>query len=122
MICQVVFDLPLEGPFDYLIPADLASKVFVGTRVKVSFGPRRQTGFVTGLIAQSAFTKLKPVLALVDDAPAFNEADLIFARDFASYYGCSLGVALTVMFRHKAGGASVSRHGKPRLFLHRCQP
>ena len=28
MIAQIVFDLPLDGPFDYLIPEHLAPKLW----------------------------------------------------------------------------------------------
>ena len=33
MIAQVVFDLPLDGPFDYLIPTHLADQITVGMSV-----------------------------------------------------------------------------------------
>ena len=59
MIAQVVFDLPLDGPFDYLIPPHLAEKIAVGMRVKVSFGAKSRIGFVVGLLAQSAIPQIK---------------------------------------------------------------
>ena len=40
MIAQVVFDLPLEGPFDYLIPSSLESLIAVGLRVSVFLGTK----------------------------------------------------------------------------------
>ena len=64
MIAQVVFDLPLDGPFDYLIPAHLAEKIAVGMRVKVSFGAKSRIGFVVGLLAQSAIPQLKSIQSL----------------------------------------------------------
>ena len=91
MIAQVVFDLPLDGPFDYLIPEPIAARVTVGTRVKVSFGPRPQIGFVIGLIGTSTIAKLKPIQSLCDSSAIFNSLDLTFAQEFCAYYGCSLG-------------------------------
>ncbi|MDE2027412.1 MAG: hypothetical protein KGK03_03960 [Candidatus Omnitrophica bacterium] len=122
MIAQVAFDLPLEGPFDYLIPEPLASRVAVGCRVRVSFGFRPKTGFVVGLLAQSALPKLKPVLA-VEDSGNFNDLDLQFARSFSAYYGCSLGETLAATLRNKQeAGPSVRREGSPRFVLCRCSP
>ena len=123
MIAQIVFDLPLDGPFDYLIPEHLVPKITVGSRVKVSFGPRPQIGFVIGIIAQSSISKLKPIQSLCDTSAIFNSLDLTFAQDFCAYYGCSLGEALSTMLRNKEGaGLSVHRDHKPVLTLYRCQP
>jgi primosomal protein N' (replication factor Y) len=123
MIAQVVFDLPLDGPFDYSIPEHLASSIAVGTRVKVSFGPKTQIGFVIGLLSASAFSKLKPIQSLCDDFAAFNSLDLDFARDFCAYYGCSLGEALGTMLRNETGHKpSIRRDRKPLLSLYICPP
>jgi primosomal protein N' len=123
MIAQVVFDLPLEGPFDYLIPEHLASQVAVGSRVKVFFGPKRQVGFVVSLLEKSNLTKLKSILSLPDAAGAFNDLELNFARDFSAYYGCSLGEALGTIFRNKKDHRpSVRCDHKPVLSLYRCPP
>jgi len=123
MIAQIVFDLPLDGPFDYLIPEDMVPRIKVGARVKVSFGPRPQIGFVVGLLAQSTISKLKPIQSLCDASAVFNSLDLAFAREFCSYYGCSLGEALGAMFRNKENHRpSLYREHKPGLTLYRCQP
>jgi len=123
MIAQVVFDLPLDGPFDYLIPEDLASSITVGMRVKVSFGPKAQIGFVTGLLEQSAVPKLKPIQSLLDASAVFNHFDLTFAQDFAAYYGCSLGEALGTILRNKENQKpSIRRECKPQVSLWRCLP
>ena len=122
MIAQIVFDLPLDGPFDYLIPEDLEPQVAVGSRVKVSFGPKSHFGFVVGLLEQSAISKLKP-LQSCDASAAFNSLDLTFARDFCAYYGCSLGEALGTILRNKKDHhLSVHREHKPQFSLYRCLP
>jgi|GEM_PF-1102505 len=123
MIAQVVFDLPLDGPFDYLVPEHLAPSITVGTRVKVSFGPKFKIGFVIGLLGASAFSKLKLVQSLCDDSAVFNSLDLDFARDFCAYYGCSLGEALSTMLRNRTDHKpSIHRDHKPLLSLYRCPP
>ncbi len=123
MIAQVVFDLPLEGPFDYLIPDDMVSRVKIGARVKVSFGPKNQIGYVVGILTQSSIPKLKPIISLLDASVVFSDLDLSFARDFSAYYACSLGEALATTLRNKEGqGPSVRREHKPQYSLYRCQP
>ena len=49
MIAHVVVDLPIDGPFDYLIPQELEDKIVAGVRVKVPFGTRVMTGFVISI-------------------------------------------------------------------------
>ena len=123
MIAQIVFDLPLDGPFDYLIPEHLISAVAVGSRVKVSFGPKTKIGFVTGLIEASAILRLKPVLSLCDDAPVFDSQDLIFARDFCANYGCSLGEALATTLRNRTTPRITTRRDHdPEYSLYICPP
>ncbi|MDE2231795.1 MAG: hypothetical protein KGJ95_07020 [Candidatus Omnitrophica bacterium] len=123
MIAQLVFDLPIDGPFDYLVPEHLAGGVTVGCRVRVSFGRGTRIGFVVGLIDQSAIARLKPVGGLADAGPVFNELDLEFAKGFGAYYGCSLGEALTTVLRNKKNlEPSMRRDRKPVISLYRCPP
>jgi primosomal protein N' (replication factor Y) len=122
MIAQVVFDLPIDGPFDYLIPEHLAPQVRIGTRVKVSLGARVQIGYVIRLLNTSDIPKLKPIQSS-HPSILFNSLDLNFAHGFSAYYGCSLGEALSTMLRNKEGyKLSVRREQKPQHSLHRCQP
>lgn len=93
-IAQVVVGLPLEGPFDYFIPEELAGKVSVGGRVLISFGPRRVVGYVVGLKAKSNFPKLKSLMAVIDQAPVLSIRLLQLAREAAGHYGCSWGEAI----------------------------
>ena len=121
MIAQVVFDLPLDGPFDYLIPPNLADKITVGMRVKVSFCAKLRIGVVVGLLSHSAIPKLKSIQASLDASAVFNALDLAFAQDFCAYYGCGLGEALFTMHRsQEVFHSSLRREAKPRVSLYRC--
>jgi len=123
MIAQVVFDLPIDGPFDYSIPEHLISQVLPGKRVKVSFCNRIHLGFVIGLLDKSAIAKLKPILSLVDRSVVFNSLDLTFARDFSGFYGCNLGESFSTVLRNKKDPKpSIRRDHKPGISLYRCQP
>src|SRR5438128_1490908 len=99
MIAHVVFDLPLEGHFDYLIPSQLQADIVKGTRVRVSFGAKKQIGLVVEVSEKSAFKNLKPIKAVVDEKPLLDQAQMELALDLSRYYGCSLGEALFTIVR-----------------------
>ena len=100
-IAHVVVDLPIEGHFDYLIPDDLIDKAIIGVRVKIVFGTKSTVGFIVGLAQETTFDKIKPIKDIYDATPIVNAADLIFAKQFCQYYGCSLGEALALIVRHR---------------------
>lgn len=121
MIAKVVFDLPIEGPFDYLIPPDLENVVVEGVRVKVPFGPRVAMGFVVALAAEASVPKIKVIKSLIDQKPIFDERDMMFARQFCGYYACSTGEALSLMTRHRQLPPLLSRTSqKPLTKLYHC--
>ncbi len=91
-IAHIALDVPLPGPFDYLIPPACAS-VQVGQRVVVPFGRRRMAGIVVGLANSSEFAaeKLKPIEQIFDAEPLLPE-ELLSLLYFASqYYHYPLG-------------------------------
>lgn len=106
-IAQVVVGLPVEGPFDYLIPKSLANTVGVGMRVRVSFGPRELTGFCVGMTNKSKFKRLKSIEAVLDNAPVVDEKLLSLCRRFSEFFGCSLGEAIETILPESL------RRGKP---------
>ena len=93
-IAQVVFGLPLEGPFDYLIPEDGQAKISLGQRVYVSFQNRYKVGYVVGFRKQSPYPKLKTILTPLDNGPVLNAKALKLTKTFSDYYGCSWGEAI----------------------------
>ncbi|MEI7999261.1 MAG: primosomal protein N' [Candidatus Omnitrophota bacterium] len=103
MIAQVVFDLPLEGPFDYSIPPALEPHISVGGCVEVFFGIKKRIGIVIGLIPQSVFENLKPIRALVNRQDPLDQAQMALGKAMSAYYGCFLGEALFSIVRGNAG-------------------
>lgn len=93
-IAQVVVGLPVEGPFDYSVPAELAGKAAVGQRVRVLFNRRQSVGFIVGFKAKSLFKRLNPVLSCLDDPPILDEQALAFTQELSEYYACSRGEAI----------------------------
>ena len=94
LYAKVVPGLPLEGPFDYIIPPDLEAKVKSGARVRVNFGFKKITGYVVGITSKTKIKKLKYLIEVIDDSPVLDEKMLLLTRDISDYYACSWGEAI----------------------------
>ena len=97
MFCKVVFDVPLDRDFDYLIPTELENQVVPGVRVTAPLANRLTCGLV---IAVSEITtlaphiKLKPLAAVLDKKPLFGSDLFPLARYIKSHWGCPIGQIL----------------------------
>ncbi|MBI2321567.1 MAG: primosomal protein N' [Chloroflexi bacterium] len=73
MIAEVAVNYP-TGPalqtFHYEVPPGLP--VALGHLVRVPFGPREVQGIVAGFVEQSPVAELRPILSLLDPAPALT--------------------------------------------------
>ncbi len=84
-IVRVALDVPLPRGFDYLAPD--ASAGDVGRRVSVPFGRSEKIGVILEVLAASDLPpeKLRPVRAILRDAPPFPP-DWLELADFCSRY------------------------------------
>jgi primosomal protein N' (replication factor Y) len=94
MVARVTLELALRREFDYAIPAELAGRVEVGTRVKVPFGHRQVLGVVTALAEESTHTHLKPITKVIGAQSLVTPKVLALARWMAEYYCCPVETAL----------------------------
>ncbi len=94
MYAQIVFNLPVDGPFDYYIPPELNSEIKPGIRVGVSFGRRSCIGYVVGKSRYTQVKKVKPILRVIDRVPILDRLMLRITRRVADYYACSWGEAI----------------------------
>ncbi|MBU6398790.1 MAG: primosomal protein N' [Verrucomicrobia bacterium] len=94
MIARVRLDLALRKEFDYLVPAEFAGQVEVGSRVKVPFGPRQVMGCVTALVETSPQTQLRALVKVVGRQSLVTPRVMELARWIAEYYCCPLEIAL----------------------------
>ncbi len=108
MIARVTLELALRKEFDYLIPPELAEQIDVGSRVQVPLGPRKVLGCVTGLAAESAHARLKPILKVIGAQALVTAKILKLARWLGDYYCCAPEVALKCVLpeavRHEQAG------------------
>ena len=96
-IVEVVFNLPLNQAFSYLVPEHISPSPAPGSRVLVPFG--KQT--ITGIVVQKRQPelkdferKLKHVVDVLDPEPLISEKMLELTHWIAEYYLCSWGQAV----------------------------
>ena len=94
MIARVTLEIALRKEFDYTIPAELAGRIEIGSRVKVPFGPRQVLGVVTSLIEESTHTNLRSILKVIGQQSPVTPKVLQLARWIAEYYCCPVEIAL----------------------------
>lgn len=91
---EVLLPLPLHSAFSYVVPADYASVIRVGSRVVVPFGKKKYyTGIVRSLtdISPGNFEVKEIGLVLDGGAPVVKRPQLQFWDWIADYYLCSAG-------------------------------
>ncbi|MGC4174041.1 MAG: primosomal protein N' [Demequina sp.] len=87
----------LDRPFDYLVPADLAQVVTVGSRVRVRFAGRLINAVVVAITEGSDFEgKLSPIHS-AGGVPSYTARAIELAQAVARRYGGSLWDVLRLM-------------------------
>ncbi|MFA4854258.1 MAG: primosomal protein N' [Candidatus Omnitrophota bacterium] len=94
LYAKVVLGLPIDGPFDYLVPAYLEKKLSLGARVWVNFRNKKEVAYVVGLSSKTKIKKVKEISAVIDATPILGEKMLLLAKRLAEYYCCSWGQAI----------------------------
>ena len=108
MYITVAIDTPLRRTFDYRLPADLEAQLLPGARVRVPFGRRQVVGIALEHRERTDVpaSKVRPLQAVLDREPAFDETLLQLLRWAADYYrhpvGEVLAAALPVALRDGA--------------------
>lgn len=107
-IIQVALPVPLRRTFDYLPKPNISDHLLTpGTRVKVPFGNRQLIGVIVGHTTHSDFdeTRLKPLIAVLDDEAAIPSTILSLCQWATDYYhhytGEVHGHALPTVLRKK---------------------
>src|SRR5438876_10883010 len=85
---RVLIDRAIHRELDYLVPETLAERIGVGSRVRVPFRDKSGLATVVALLEQSEAKGIRPIEAVVGDAPALSEPMLELARWISAYY-CS---------------------------------
>lgn len=89
----------VDRPYDYLVPAELQEKALPGVRVYVPFsrGNRRSEGVILALSDHSDYEKLKPITAVLDDAPVLSPEQIKLAFFMRERFFCTVYSAIKAM-------------------------
>ncbi len=90
---------PIDKPYDYLIPQELAASVAPGARVLVPFSQanRKTEGIVLSITCSSAYEKLKCVVSVLDETPVLSDAQLGLALWMRERFFCTVYEAVRAM-------------------------
>ncbi len=91
---EVVLPVPVDHAFTYRIPEKFIGDIQPGIRVLVPFGPRRNTGFVVGVVPQCDRRDIKEIEEVLDPVPLFTPQVLKLAQWISQYYICGWGEVL----------------------------
>lgn len=122
MLVKVAIDLALDRLFTYEVPEQLREKLAVGQLLCVPFGRRSARGFaieladedLTGGEERNSF-KIKPVEAIVDEAPFFSENIIALSAKVAAYTASPLELVLRAAL--PAAVVKKNAHHKELLFV-----
>ncbi len=97
MFCKVVFDIPLDRDFDYLVPNSLEDKIQPGLRVTAPFGKMLTVGLVTQVTQISGAPEgitLKEIKHIIDEKPLYGSDLFPLAQFIKNYWGGPIGQIL----------------------------
>src|SRR5215475_3970633 len=87
---RVIIDRAIHRELDYSVPESLAERVGVGSRVRVPFRDKSALATVVAIPEQSEAKGIRPIEAIVGDAPVLSERLLELARWIGTYYCCPI--------------------------------
>ena len=85
---------PLDRPFHYSVPAELAQEAVPGVRVRVPFSGRTVEGILLKRMDRAEVDSVKPILDVLDKEPLISPALVELAMWMADYYLCTRAEAL----------------------------
>src|SRR5437773_7610730 len=87
---RVIVDRAIHRELDYSVPENLAERVGVGSRVRVPFRDKSALATVVALPEQTEAKGIRPIEAIIGEAPVLSEQSLELARWISAYYCCPI--------------------------------
>jgi primosomal protein N' (replication factor Y) len=112
---RVIIDRAIHRELDYLVPETLAERVGVGSRVRVPFREKSALATVVAVLDHSEAKGLRPVEAVVGEAPTLSEELLELARWISAYYCCPIEAVMRSLLPQVIRRAEVG--WKKQLFV-----
>src|SRR4029079_19176737 len=100
---------------DYSVPETLAERVGVGSRVRVPFRDKQGLGSGISVLEKSDAKGIRPIDAIVGEAPILSEPLLELARWLSSYYCCPIEAVMRSLLPQVVRRGEVS--WKKQLFV-----
>src|SRR5512133_1402100 len=112
---RVIVDRAIHRELDYSLPENLAVRVGVGSRVRVPFRDKSALATVVAIPEQSEAKGIRPIEAIIGDAPVLSEQLLELARWSGTYYCCPIETVMRSMLPQVIRRAEVG--WKKQLFV-----
>jgi primosomal protein N' (replication factor Y) len=85
---RVIIDRAIQRELDYSVPETLAGRIGIGSRVRVPFRDKSALATVVAMPEQSGAKGIRPIEAIIGDAPILSEELLELAKWIGTYYCC----------------------------------
>jgi primosomal protein N' (replication factor Y) (superfamily II helicase) len=112
---RVIVDRSIHRELDYLVPDALAERVGVGSRVRVPFRDKSALATVVAVVQESKVEVIRPIEAIVGEAPILSEQLLELARWISAYYCCPIETVMRSLLPQVIRRAEVG--WKKQLFV-----
>jgi primosomal protein N' (replication factor Y) len=112
---RVIIDRAIHRELDYSVPDTLADRIGIGSRVRVPFRDKSALATVLATLEQSDAKGIRPIEALVGEAPAISESLLELAKWMSTYYCCPLETVMRSLLPQVIRRAEVG--WKKQLFV-----
>src|SRR5438067_3906732 len=112
---RVIIDRAIHRELDYSVPESLAEQVGVGSRVRVPFRDKSALATVVAALAHSEAEGIRPIEAVIGDAPILSEQLLELARWIGVYYCCAIETVMRSLLPQVIRRAEVG--WKKQLFV-----
>src|SRR6266581_5816945 len=112
---RVIIDRAIHRELDYLVPETLAERVGIGSRVRVPFRDKSALATVVAVPERSDAEGIRPIEAVIGEAPILSEQLLELARWISAYYCCPIEAVMRSLLPQVIRRAEVG--WKKQLFV-----
>ena len=112
---RVIIDRAIHRELDYALPESLMERVGIGSRVRVPFRDKSALATVVAVTEQSEAKGIRPIEAVVGEAPILSEQLLELGRWISAYYCCPIETVMRSLLPQVIRRAEVG--WKKQLFV-----
>jgi primosomal protein N' (replication factor Y) len=117
---RVIIDRAIHRQLDYAMPETLAERIGIGSRVRVPFRDKHALATVVALLEESPASGIRPIEAVVGDAPILSGPLLELAHWMSGYYCCPIEAVMRSLLPQVVRRAEMS--WKKQLFVQATRP